>query len=90
MEPEVGWDGWRGPTGLGPPQPDLRPPSSVMLLMSSGTFTLLHVGPWCQFLRGLDRAHCFASFNIFCLGPRSFLPSQLGAWATWSHVHFMS
>jgi hypothetical protein len=79
-----------GLASLGPSWPNLWPPSSVMLLVSFGTFTLLHVGPWRQFLCGFDRAPCHASFIIFSLGPHSFLPSQFGPWASWSHVHFIT
>jgi hypothetical protein len=49
--------------------------SSVMLLMSSGMFSVLLMSPWHPFLHSLDRAPCRASFSIFYLGPRSFLSS---------------
>jgi hypothetical protein len=58
--------------------------------VSSGSFSPLHVGPWRQFLRGLDITPCCASFNIFYLGPRSFPPSRVGPWASWTHVHFIA
>jgi hypothetical protein len=82
MGPEMGWAGRSGPI--------LAPASSQTLLMSSGTFHLLHVGPWRQFLRNLGSTPCPASFNISCPGPQSFLPFQFGPWATWIHVHFVS
>jgi hypothetical protein len=61
----------------------------VLLPEPSRVFSLLHVGPWRQFLRGLDEAPCPARFSIFCPGPQSFPSSQVGPWVSWSHVHFI-
>jgi hypothetical protein len=90
MDPEMGWAGRLGPAGLGPFWPISWPPSSVMLPVSSRSFSLLHVGPWSQFLLCLDEAPIPARFNIFCSGSRSFPSSQVGPWASWSHVHIIA
>jgi hypothetical protein len=45
MGPEMGWVDRPGSAGLGPFWPISRPPSSVMLLVSSGSFPPLNVGP---------------------------------------------
>jgi hypothetical protein len=66
---------WAGPAGLGPFWPISRPPLLVMLPESSRAFSLLHVGPRRQFLRGLVEAPCPARFSIFYSDPHSFLPS---------------
>jgi hypothetical protein len=79
-----------GLADLGPFWPILWPTSSVMLPVSSRTFSLLYVGPWRQFLCGLKEAPCPARFSIFCSGPQSFPSSQVGPWAFWSHVHFIT
>jgi hypothetical protein len=82
--------GVTGPrSGLGPIRSSPRPPSVVLLPEPSRVFSL-HVGPWCQFLRGLDEAPCPARFSIFCSGPWSFLSSRVGPWASWSHVNFIA
>jgi hypothetical protein len=90
MGPEIGWVGRPGPTCLGPSWHISWPPSSVILPVSSKTFSLLHVGPWCQFLHSLDEAPCPARFSIFYSGPWSFPSSRVGPWASWSHVHFIA
>jgi hypothetical protein len=90
MDPEMGQVDRPRLTGLGPFWPILWPPSSVMLPVSSKSLSLLHVGPWRQFLCWLDEATCIARFNIICLGPRSFPSSRVGPWASWSHVHFIA
>jgi hypothetical protein len=82
-------------TGPGIGQVDrLKPVSapfrSPTLLGQLSTCSLLHVGPWCRLLHGLDRAPCRASFSIYCLGPWSFPASCFGPWAIWSHVQEVS
>jgi hypothetical protein len=68
----MGWASQPRPT-----QPGSQPPSSVMLIVSSVTFPLLHVAPWRHFLHGLDRDPCRASFSIYCSGPRCFTACPL-------------
>jgi hypothetical protein len=67
MGPKMGWAGWLGPT--------LTQFVASFVGGASGTFTLLHVGPWRQFLPSLNRAPCYASFKFFCPDHWSFLPS---------------
>jgi hypothetical protein len=81
---------WARPVGLGPPWPISSPVHSPLLLVSSRTSTLLHVGPWHHFPCGLDKGTCRPRFNIFCPSPRSFTPSCFRPWTVWSHVHFVS
>jgi hypothetical protein len=88
-EPEPGRKRAR-PVGPGPFWLGLALFFAGELLVSSTTLSQLHVGPWHQFLRGLDRSPYCASFNIFRPGPRSFLPSQIGPWTSWSHAHLVS
>jgi hypothetical protein len=73
-----GWPAWAdrsGPTGPCPFQHGSALFHSLTLLGQLLTFSLLYVGPSCRLLHGLDRAPCRASFNIFCSGPWSFVPS---------------
>jgi hypothetical protein len=74
---------WAGPVSLCPPWPISSPVHSPMLLVSSRTSTLLHVGPWHHFPYDLDKGTCRPRFNIFCPSPRSFTPS-------WSLDHLES
>jgi hypothetical protein len=85
--PETGQAGWPGTIGPGPFQLGSAPFRSPTLLGQLLTCSLLHVGPWRRLLHGLDRAPCRVSFNIFCSGPWSFVPSHCGPWVIWSHVH---
>jgi hypothetical protein len=44
----------------------------VLLPKSSRSFPLVHVGPCCQFLFGLDEAPCPTRFDTFLTGSTEF------------------
>jgi hypothetical protein len=56
---------WAGPAGLDPLRPSPRPPLPSVASRVFESIPHLHVGPWCQFLFGLDEAPSPARFNIF-------------------------
>jgi hypothetical protein len=76
----MGWAGWPGPTGLGPFRPVHGLLCLVLLLESSRSSPLLHVGPCHQFLTELDEATCLARFSTFLA--RS---SDLSIFSGWVH-----
>jgi hypothetical protein len=82
--PEIGQVGWPRPTGPDPFRPRYAPRRfSVSCWLAPFCMWTLDV----VFSTFLDRAPCRASFRIFCLGPRIFVPSHRGPWLIWSHVH---